>query len=255
MAWFGKHRIIYFIHVYKTAGTAVNDFLYQQYKKDEIVNLYVPFLETGPDGAFFRAGDQLTLTKATKMVFGHFPYGVHLKYPDHPYRYICFLRDPFDRLVSTYYHHARLGAEERGRILEKLDPEGRWSGSGGDSFPGLEEFLRFPAVHNHQCMFLTGVPATKIMKDQEYYARLAMDHIEKEFAFVGLQEALEESKLQLQKMLRFKPGTVPHLNKGINKPATIPDEQNLRTWVKEQSRADTLIYEFVRKRFYSHSVI
>ena len=47
-----------------------------------------------------------------EIVFGHVPYGIHLAFPQ-ACVYATVLRDPVDRVVSSYYHHVRAVRRKR----------------------------------------------------------------------------------------------------------------------------------------------
>jgi len=248
---FHKRKIIYFVHIYKTGGTTINKLLYKNYKSEELIDLYIPYMSTGQSGEIFDIHDKLLLTKKTKIVYGHYAYGIHLKNPMQPYTYMCFVRNSIDRLISTYYHLKRMDIEWQFRILNKLDPgimsqQDVWS-----KFPDLASYLQYDGLQNQQCMFLVGLTPDIIEKDQEYYAKMAIDNIDRDFSFVGMQEEFEESLIRLKKILKLKTTDYEYMNLGVNKPQEISYDVKIREIVNEKSRADKIIYEYIKNKFYS----
>lgn len=251
MPLFRKRKIIYFLHLYKTGGTTINDLLFRNYMPDEVVNLYVPSMSTGQSGEIFRIHDELQMTDRLKVVYGHYAYGIHRKFPEVPYRYYCFVREPFDRLISTYYHLIRLEGEWQYRILNLLDPGFASQEEVQRNFPDPATYLAYDGLQNQQCMFITGMTPEVIARDQVYYAKMAIDHLEREFGFVGLQEDFEGSLKKLQKLLHLKTLNYTWQNQGTNRPETIEDQRRLEELIREKSLADHMIYSFVKKRYFS----
>ncbi len=239
MKYFWRDKIIYFLHIYKTGGTTLNDMLFKNYLSNEIVNLYIPYISTGQLGEIFKVRDNLQISKKAKIIYGHYAYGIHHKYSHLPYTYMCYVRDPFTRLVSTYYHLLRMDPNWQFQILSRLSPR----------YLSLESVI--DNLPNQQCMFITGETPAVIEKDQVYYAKMAIDNMERDFSFIGLQEEFEESLQRLKKILKLRTTEYSYKNLGTNKPENISNEKQLREIVYEKSKADLLIYEYAKKRFYS----
>ncbi len=110
-------KILYiFLHIEKCAGTTIAYHIRYNFKEDEIISLY-------PGHGFFNIvkkeyqylrnqqdiEDYLkSLTKEQKdkikVIYGHAVYyGIHKFFDKNP-RYVTFLREPFERIVSRYNH-------------------------------------------------------------------------------------------------------------------------------------------------------
>ncbi|WP_426029388.1 hypothetical protein [Caulobacter sp. DWP3-1-3b2] len=91
--------IFYFMHVPKTAGTAVLSRLRSATANLKMLEIY------DSDGNFspaqLRALSPRSLQKYD-LIYGHFDYGVHASF-ENPHRYLTILRDPFDFVLSQYF--------------------------------------------------------------------------------------------------------------------------------------------------------
>jgi len=87
--------VLVFVHVPRTAGTTFTGILERLYGRDAMLELY----GSGPGEALEALGPERAA--GIRVVVGHVAYGVHEELP-WPCRYVTFLRDPVDRIVS---HH------------------------------------------------------------------------------------------------------------------------------------------------------
>ena len=89
-----------FMHIPKTAGTALRFALQSAYEPAEWAAIY----EGAPEGRLTREEFERLPSEVKRplaMVFGHFRYGIHESLTQ-PSRYITVLRDPIDRVASLY---------------------------------------------------------------------------------------------------------------------------------------------------------
>jgi hypothetical protein len=165
-----------------------------------------------------------TGTWSTKrVVVGHIPYGLYRRSLPRDARYVTFLREPIDRVLSHYHRHV----ERKSRTTETL-----------------EEALEMgpPDLTNLATRFLCGhtSPLGELPPSALDDAKANL----RRFEFVGLQERLEESIVLLQRMLGL--GLVPYMDAhvSVDRPAVgdIPDEQ--RALIGEFNRLDVELYTF-----------
>jgi hypothetical protein len=229
--------LIAFVHIPKTAGGAVTTMFSTAYSKAGITDMgnYV----SGPEKALGKVtrrpgGWGSWQRRGGRVAIGHTPYGLFRQGnlpPDT--RYITFLREPVDRVLSHYYRHVHLpgmnDSERRAKRARSLEQ-------------ALDE-MRMPQLRNLCTRFLCSEATLGELPPS------ALDEAKENlrtFAFVGIQERFEESILLLQRTLGL--GLVPYRNQHVSgagrRPSVdaISDEQ--RELIMEHNRLDVELYAF-----------
>lgn len=229
--WAGENEKLVFLHVPKTAGTSLRNVLQQVYGDEGLVVLYPPYSEE----QLSEAGQRLHNAKA---LYGHLSFGIH-EHLGIEARYVAFLRDPVQRVLSLYGHMARnpnSGYYEQiraGMTLEGL-LESVWQGN------------------NHMVRILSGHPGTDHL-DDEQVLDLALENIERHFAFVGISEEFEASVDRLAQHLEWpRIYSIPWLN---SKPDSDPHsaaDQTLER-IRDYNRLDLKLYQWVRQSLATES--
>jgi Sulfotransferase family len=235
--------LIAFVHIPKTAGGTVTSMFAAAYSK-QALDRAGNFMR-GPEKTHRKltrrdGGWENWHRKGGRISVGHTPYGVFLAHLPADVRYMTFLREPVDRVVSHYYrhmHHPEMSAADR----DKRRQGGRVAAA------SLEEALREhrpPQLCNLATRFLCGheSPMGALPPSALDDAKTNL----REFAFVGIQERFEESIVLLQRMLGLE--LVPQVNRHVSteggRPAVdeIPAEQ--RALIEEHNRLDAELYAF-----------
>ena len=194
-----SHRFQIFIHVPKTAGTAVARLLEEAY----------------PDRIFYDYGTERDLQQARipqplalynresiprhyRMIYGHFH---HMKYAELFYQaeFLSMVRDPMERALSHYHHLARYNDPIPHPIAEKVK-SGQWD--------IIQLHRRNPSLTRVYSMYFEG--------------RAIQD-----FSFILIQERLYESllacaeKLDMQDLLEVlvRHGKIPSVNSKPDTPS------------------------------------
>ena len=224
----GAGPVLAFVHIPKTAGATVTSMFVGAYTEAGV----------GGAGNFFRYPKETRATiararwtghwRGTQVVVGHVPYGLFASNLARDTRYMTFLREPVDRVLSHYHRHI---------ARRSLSPM------------SLEEALkrRMPEMNNLATRCLCGDPSP--LGDlppgavQEAKANLSA------FAFVGIQERFDESVVLLQRMLGLD--LIPYFNRHVStgRPAVddLPDEK--RRLIRAYNRLDVELYDFALERF------
>jgi hypothetical protein len=213
--------MIYFLHIPKTAGTTLLQYVSSQVAPDRLVTTYNGELALyAPDQEFVHK--VRSRSDPQTVIYGHYGFGAHLLLDDAHPRYITFLREPTRRILSFFAHQARepqarlYGAIANGltlktAIAQHLAPE-------VNNFvtriliadPTLVEALRTkPLPLRRATGFWNGLghgpegPYDQILHRSHY--DVAVEHLDRYFAFVGIAERMQESMARLARGMGWSP--------------------------------------------------
>lgn len=215
-----------FLHIPKTAGTSLRSLITQTYPGEECLFLYSQF------EPHVLAAIQQALPKA-KVLYGHVCYGVHQTLGISG-RYVTFLRNPIERVISYYSHNARepgmawYATIQKGMSLQEM----------------VEQEVTFE-TNNHITRILTGYAPTQMLDDEAVLAQ-AIANLERHFCFVGLSEHLEVGVQTLKTAFAWQISEIPRLVMNPQ-PMTI-DAATLAT-LEKYNRLDLLLYNYVKRHF------
>jgi hypothetical protein len=243
----GHEPILAFVHIPKTAGKTVLTMLAAAYSKEGVQDAG----NYGRNPA--RVGRKLTMPSKlrARVLAGHVPYGVFREHLSSDTRYMTFLREPVDRVLSHYYRHLhrwrpKVQRSPR-REQHRLETPGKVRPDRKPKADSIEEALvemRMPELNNFATRFLCGytapseeLPATALDNAKENLTR---------FAFVGIQERFEESLALLQRTLGL--GQVPytnrHVSSGNRRPTVEETSEDQRALIEECNELDAELYRF-----------
>ncbi|MFZ9857629.1 MAG: sulfotransferase family 2 domain-containing protein [Roseiflexaceae bacterium] len=232
-----------FIHIFKTAGTSLLEYLQSQFSPDQIS----PFCFWTPRNHWSDV-EQASLDidlRPYSLVTGHYFYAQIAPFVTNPY-YITMLRDPIERTISGYAQQQRvedaIHAEEANQLA-------------------LRDFIRDATTsrltNNLQTRVFGGGlrgtprhPRDLMQMGEDWHAldlELAKARLD-ECVVVGFTEHFAESLHLLS--YRFGWGAPPrqiHLNQAPNKSVDLDDET--RSVLHEVNRADIELYAHGLKRF------
>lgn len=175
--WQGRPTVA-FMHIVKTAGTALRNAVSQNFRPSETAMLYWdPPGIAESDVKLMPARERAEL----KLVFGHFPYGIHRDLVA-PYTYATFVRHPIARVISYYHHAIRMNMPHAFEGERRLTlPEMLEAGTNADmdntmvrKFAGLQDW---------------DLPCGGVTRD---IYELAVENAGREFSFIGFQEHAEQ---------------------------------------------------------------
>ncbi|WP_426033062.1 sulfotransferase family 2 domain-containing protein [Caulobacter sp. DWP3-1-3b2] len=181
-------RPLVFIHVPKTAGTAL---------VSELAHVFPNALNFDA----FRIAEFADDIRAGRYDFltGHYSYTEFVRHCGADYRFMTFLRDPVERVISDYFYSTSSANPGAANIKAH--------------HPTLLDYANYPDFRNRMSRQLArwdGEPVAHIVR------RLAG------FQLVGRSENMERDFARLMTKLGAERPTAGRYNEGSNRPATIP---------------------------------
>ena len=222
-----KEQII-FLHIPKTAGTTLREIVYAQYAAERIVPIY-------PDERFMdmETFSQLSPEQkdAADIFIGHFAYGFHKQLSgNRPYKYATMLRHPIARCQSLYNHM-------RHRHFSDTDI----------SFSEILKSKQGGQFQNIQSRHLAGWGVKDTLD-------IAIQHLEREFLFVGITERFNESLLLASHDLGWQLQPYERMNITstmwtINYAHELRNDKDSMQVLENLNTIDLQLYEYANKRF------
>ncbi len=220
-----------FVHIPKTAGQTVVQILRNQYPG--AFARVDPHAEQDPDRPELQGELREAERAGSRVIVGHFPFGVG-RWLEGPCRYVTFLRDPVDRVISRYYYLIDNPETPHYAVLR---------GSSG----GLEEALDLqPQFRNWQTRVMAGTDPDgrydpRAPCTDETLAR-AKDNLER-CAAVGLTERFDESLVLMKLALGWSTPAYVRRNTTKGRPRLHEIAPDVLEQIEEGNRLDRALYE------------
>ncbi len=225
--------LIYFLHIPKTGGITLRDIISRQYKRFEICT--VPTLKESKQ--FLENISELTINQL-KFIQGHMKFGIHTVL-NKPSKYITFLRDPIQRVISLYTY-----------ILQvKNHP---YNLSTADKTMSIEEFIESgqdSLLINGQTQLISGITVDQNdpLNHSKELLEKAKKNIDDHFTFIGLLEQFDESLLLMKEILNWKTLYYSQANRSKKKDVKVSEET--MGLLKSMNELDLELYEYIKYRF------
>jgi hypothetical protein len=240
--------LIAFVHIPKTAGGTVTSMFARAYSSASVQKAgnYM----RGPENAAKKVakrpgGWESWQRRGGRLAVGHVPYRLFRDHLPTTTRYMTFLREPVDRVLSHYYRHVHRTPAHSGRGEPSTASQG--ARPKADSIEQALVDMQLARLNNLATRFLCGhrsplgdLPGSPL---DEAKANL------REFAFVGIQERFEESLVLLQRTLGLDlvPAADRHVSSDRPTVEEVPDEQ--RALIAEYNQFDLELYAFGEELF------
>ena len=225
--------LLVFLHIPKTAGTTMRRILARQYGPAA-----VRILDESRDPQAVRRFADLPEREGLRVraVAGHMGYGLH-ELVARPVRYLVFLRDPVERIVSHYYYVMRT-------------PDHRFHDDANAL--GLGDFVRklpeSELVNDGQVKWLTREAVTgRSLAGDADPLEVASRHLST--AVVGLAERFDESLLLMQSDLRWKTPYYVKENVTRDRPRGAALSADDRRTIEEANARDLELYREAARAF------
>jgi hypothetical protein len=237
--------LVAFVHIPRTGGGSVKRALARAYGRAQSVG-NVQFGTEKSEKLLQRVGRELD-TWSGRVLAGFVPYGLFARYLPPDTRYVTFLRDPVERVLSHHYAHAQGGPEEL-RTAWRRDPAAA-DGVGDEDDLSLEAGLKrgITIYNNLATRFLWGGESLDgaLPADALEQARANLDR----FAFVGVTERLDEGMILLSRVLCIQPAGYPRRHVTQSRPTADEIPPSLARLIEEHNALDIELYRTARERF------
>jgi len=221
---------VIFLHIPKAAGSTLNRLIEWEYPLREIYSV---------DPVFYRWSwahlQRLSKRRLKKirMFKGHMLFGLHAILPQ-PATYITVLRDPVDRVISSFYFMRNYKLHP---LYWKLR-SGNWS---------LEDFVTRSPRHNVQCKILAGIeysgPCTAEICER------AKENLFHYFRVVGLAERFEDSLALMSLSFGWRLQQYASFNLTRTRPRKTDIARSTLDAIAEKNSFDLSLYECAASLF------
>ncbi len=219
-----------FLHINKTAGTSLRKTLADNYPADERAFIYPGAVGFWSPEQF----DRLTAREKARcrLIMGHIRFGLHESMPV-PCRYITVLRDPVDRVLSTYYHHKT----NPGTQLHDAINLGGWT---------VSDYLDrgFPEIDNWMVRFVSGTGKRQWSLTREDLER-ALVNLRTCFDYVLLQNRFVEGVAMMADYYGWCSSECYSLNASRGRKPKDEHEEGVLRRIRGLNGYDQALYEYV----------
>ncbi|SHN07052.1 Sulfotransferase family protein [Gracilibacillus kekensis] len=165
---------------------------------------------------------------------------------DIPVSFFTMLREPVDRVLSTYYYIRSYEADPLYDQLQNITLKEFVDYIGNEQIENIRykkrdlKSLR-PRSVNLATRYLSGGDPNAL--------KIAKKNIKKHFPIVGLTDMYPESLFLMKKKFNLQLSSITIENKTDNRPSTEAISPDLINKIKKTNHNDILLYEWAKKRF------
>jgi len=226
-----------FLHIPKTAGQTLHTIIEKQYDTNHIFSIGINTQERIDEFKKFSEEER----KNIRVLKGHMSFGMHEFMPQ-PCTYITLLRDPVERIISSYYYVLR---EPRhylhNRVISKQ--------------MSLKDFVSSGIstdLDNGQTRRLSGVSAGRLLGSRiisfgncdPSLLKVAKENLLKYFSVVGISEKFDESLLRIKQTLDWNNCFYVKKNVTRNRILSQDIPKNTLNEIRKHNQLDLELYQY-----------
>ncbi len=237
---FNKRKLenIIFLHIPKAGGTTLRHVFLNQYKYLKSHEIYT-INRTKETEIFQNLSHQKK--QEIKLLIGHMPFGMH-KELNHNFKYITFLRNPIERVISAYYYNKE---NESSDVFDLIN---------GNKLSLYDYLLNNiePWSMNAMTKHLYGCNQKQFKENcTEDMFNEAINNLNSNFIFTGIVEEFNKSLIILKEKLNWSNPYYKSLNITKNKISKSEIDSNVLQLISELNFYDIKLYKFARIKFLS----
>ncbi len=218
-----------FQHIPKTAGTSLKPLVTAQFERKR------SFICGSSDGVLKDfIGLKADRRNELELLFGHVDYGIH-KHFNKDTKYIAFLRDPVERVVSHYYFIKFTESHRHHSTAQSMN---------------IDEFILSgirPRMNNCMVRMISGInPQYGACKD--HMLDQALENLDTHYAFVGSFSNVHESIGLLTRKMNWNPVVIERTNATKNKPDIENLPKKTLDLIRNYNALDIKLYNLMRPK-------
>ena len=230
-----KDQLVIFVHIPKTAGTSLRVIIERNFDKRGIFTIDGRNPQKSIE--LFNGLDPEEKTSFS-LVQGHLKFGALKTIPHKHIKYITFVRDPVERVLS-YYSYILSDAFRRPQA-EKAE---------GMSFKDYLLSRDDWQINNHQTRMIAGNVGPEYGACNEEVLERAKNNIINHFHFVGIADRFDQSILSMSKSLGWKMPFYKSLNRTKKRITQDTIDEEVINLIMNENKFDLELYNFVNSRF------
>lgn len=226
-----------FLHIPKTAGQTLHTIIEKQYNTNQVFSIGRNTQERIEE--FKQLSEEER--KNIRVLKGHMLFGMH-EFMAQPCTYITFLRDPIERIISSYYYVLR----EPNHYLHNLVISKQMS---------LKDFVSSGIstdLDNGQTRRLSGVSAGRLLGSKNItfgncdpsLLKIAKENLLNYFSVVGISEKFDESLLWFKQTLDWNNCFYVRKNVTINRPLNQDISEDALDEIRKHNQLDLELYQY-----------
>ncbi|MEA5577335.1 sulfotransferase family 2 domain-containing protein [Anabaena sp. UHCC 0451] len=237
--------LVIFTHIQKTAGTTLQSIIKQNYRSNQIIT--VPHRQ--PFSEVIESVQNQVNTSKIKIIQGHIGFGLH-NYLPKSYGYITLLRDPVQRVISSYYFR-QTNPDTKPMTLEEFclarESNAMTKWLSGLEFPyqvsiGFKDLKKAKEEGDTRLINYHNQDILQLLE-------LAKQNLKDNFKVIGITEKFDETLILMKHYLGWRNIYYYRQRVATNKPPESAFSPEILTFIQKHNQFDIQLYEYALELF------